>query len=168
MELKIQKIYETFYKNNPVLDVGVGFGKNLNMLLSRFKWSDVVGVDPNFETLSSVLSLARDWRVHLIVAVAEALPFRESVFALVSSWATMHHITHKYNAIIDMRRVLSNEGIIVIADWNEGGRHFTPHSGEELRTSMRETIKNVENILSIINESVDEKYFIIVAKKSAN
>lgn len=164
---KVQKIYETLpIQSSPILDIGIGFGRNLNMLLSRFKWSDIVGIDPSFETLATTLSWMRDWRLHLIVAVAEALPFRESVFDIVSSWAAMHHITHKHDAIINMNRVLNNDGTIVVADWNEAGQYFTPHSGEELKISMKETIEYIKNILNITSQSINEEYFIIIAKKS--
>ncbi len=152
-------------RSNPILDIGIGFGRNLNMLLLRFRWSDIVGIDPNFDVVLATLNWSRDWRTHLIVAVAENLPFKDSAFSIVSSWATMHHLTHKYDVMINMRRVIKDDGIIVIADWNESGQYFTPHSGDELKHSMNETIENARKVLNIINENITDEYYIIVAKK---
>lgn len=151
--------------SSPVLDIGIGFGRNLNMLLSRFKLSDVIGIDPNFDTILTTLSWIRDWRTHLVVAVAESLPFRDSTFAIISSWATMHHLTQKNDVIINMQRVLKNDGIIIIADWNEAGQYFTPHSSDELKDSMNETLETARRILKVVNENIGDEYYIIIARK---
>jgi len=151
--------------SSPILDIGVGFGRNLNMLLSRFKLSDVVGIDPNFDTIFATLSWIRDWRIHLVVAAAENLPFRDSTFAIISSWATMHHLTKKNDVIINMQRALKNNGTIIIADWNETGQYFTPHSGDELKRSMNETLETARRILKVVNENIGDEYYIIIARK---
>jgi ubiquinone/menaquinone biosynthesis C-methylase UbiE len=163
---KFQKIYESIpIESSPILDIGVGFGRNLNLLLSRFRQSDVIGIDPDFDTIFTTLSLIRDWRTHLVVAVAENLPFRDSIFALVSSWATMHHLAKKYEVIVSIQKVLKSDGTIIIADWNEAGQYFTPHSGDELKHSMNETFKNARRILNIISENINNEYYIIIARK---
>jgi ubiquinone/menaquinone biosynthesis C-methylase UbiE len=118
------------------LDIGCGTGQ----LLSRLAWgmpegSLLVGVDPSWgmlRTASGRLEVARP-----VQAAAERLPFRDATFDVIVSTASFRHWAEPSRALEEIRRVLADDGIAVIADlvMHPHGRRWWL-SGGDVRTPM--------------------------------
>lgn len=97
-----------------VLDVACGPGLLLPALSARSE--SVVGVDLTLETLR----LAREARVpgpvHLVRAVAEALPFAARSFDAVVIRLALHHFSRPGDVLTLARQLLTSRGRLVVLD----------------------------------------------------
>jgi ubiquinone/menaquinone biosynthesis C-methylase UbiE len=98
-----------------VLDVGCGTGRLAAALHDR--GSRVWGVDPSHEMVEQ----ARKRGVNAKVARAEQLPFKEGWFERAVLWLTVHLVDRR-QAFAELRRVLGEEGLVVIATFDPS--HF--------------------------------------------
>jgi ubiquinone/menaquinone biosynthesis C-methylase UbiE len=96
-----------------VLDVGCGTGRFLP-LLREVLGGAVVGVDPSADMLSVAAEKDVGDRIHLIRALAGALPVRTASMDLVFVHLVYHHITDKTSALREWKRVLSPDGALFI------------------------------------------------------
>lgn len=97
-----------------VLDVGCGTGTLLEVLRDR-GGVRLAGIDLSPE----MIRVAREKlgeSVDLRVGDAEALPWENGSFAVVTSTISFHHYPHPVQALREMRRVLVPEGRLVLAD----------------------------------------------------
>jgi SAM-dependent methyltransferase len=97
-----------------VLDVGCGTGRFLAALPDRY---ETVGVDIS----EKMLEVARARGLDVEHASADALPFPDRTFQLVTSFAVLHHLIEPRTvraAIFEMSRVVQNGGIVVVWDHN--------------------------------------------------
>ncbi|HLG78323.1 MAG TPA: class I SAM-dependent methyltransferase, partial [Ktedonobacteraceae bacterium] len=105
-----------------VLDVGFGSGHLLR------QWTDIFshryGVEPVFEAAQGVRM--RDPSIHAVVAEAEYLPFREEMFDVVSCSHVLEHLGDDTQAILEMRRVLRRDGLLIVGVPGEGYRDDDP------------------------------------------
>ncbi len=92
-----------------ILDVGCGTGANLEML-SEF--GDASGVDVSAEAVA--FCHARGFE-GVKQAVAEALPFEDGSFELVTSLDVIEHLDDDVAGLKEMRRVLRPNGRVLLA-----------------------------------------------------
>lgn len=97
-----------------VLDVGCGEGRFCRMLAKR--GGVVTGIDPTDELIEA--ARMRDPDGDYRIAVAEDLPFESETFDLVVSYVVLVDIPDFRKGIIEMARVLSRGGEIVVANLN--------------------------------------------------
>lgn len=112
LETVYRKVLEK-KRDGSVLDIGVGTGNLSRYFLKAF---DVTGVDQSKEMLFK----AKRKFPNLKLRVGEflKLPFGNQSFDFIVSSYAFHHLTseEKEHALIEMMRVLNDEGMIVIAD----------------------------------------------------
>jgi SAM-dependent methyltransferase len=96
------------------LDVGCGEGRFCRMLQARD--IPVVGIDPTEALLAEARN--RDPKGEFQIARAESLPFPDASFDLVVSYLTLIDIADFRTALKEMVRVLTPEGILLIANLN--------------------------------------------------
>jgi len=107
-----------------ILDIGCGTGEQSLFLAKRgYK---VVGVDISCEMLAKANENAREGmlkdRLSLVIASAEALPFRDKSFdSLISIFGVFNHIPKADHAFQETHRVLKSGGravFTVVNRWN--------------------------------------------------
>ncbi len=89
------------------LDLGTGTGRNLPLFTGA---TAVVGVEPHADAL--VRARAKAPRVPLVVARAEALPFRDGAFDTVVSGLVLCSVEDPDAALAEVRRVLRPGGAL--------------------------------------------------------
>lgn len=97
-----------------VLDVGCGTGRLLSSLPSRY---DRVGVDIS----AAMLDKARAQGLDVVQAGGDELPFPDSSFDLVTTFAVLHHLidpARVRRTLAEMTRVLRPGGAMLVWDHN--------------------------------------------------
>lgn len=99
-----------------VLDVACGTGQLLALLAERLDSPQLVGVDQ----VPAMLEVAKQrvgQRAFLLECDASRLPFDDASFQLVTSTSALHYFQDPDAALREMRRVISRNGNLIIADW---------------------------------------------------
>ena len=104
-----------------ILDVGPGFGKNIQLLndslpRDRQIWS----IDPSEEALTNAGKIVEEKEIHDIVLAkgnAESHPLDKNFFDMAISSLVMHHMTDVRAGIAGMLQSLLPGGLLVISDW---------------------------------------------------
>lgn len=99
-----------------VLDVGCGSGEFLARL--RERGADPTGADPAAEMVA-----AASVHAHVVRADAEALPFDDGSFAVVTAVNALQFADDTTAALREFERVLAPGGRMGIANWAEGPRN---------------------------------------------
>lgn len=95
------------YKNNPkVLDFGCGTGDFVKFLNS--KNINGVGVEPNFQARE----IAKNKKIQIFENLNELKDFK---FDVITLWHVLEHIPDYQNQIIELKKLLNPNGIIIIA-----------------------------------------------------
>jgi ubiquinone/menaquinone biosynthesis C-methylase UbiE len=121
-----------------ILDVGTGYGSNLNFLARRFgKQSHIWSVDVSPVVVREMRKMMskRQYSCHVVVkkASAERLPFETGRFDLVVSVFSLHHLSNPMGGLFEMTRVLSKGGQLIISDWRPAAaRPLLLHARSEM------------------------------------
>lgn len=102
-----------------ILDVGCGPGSITVDLAERFPGSHVVGIDASAEVIAQATALAHErgvTNVSFRVEDAYALSFADATFDVVHAHQVLQHLTRPVDALRDMRRVMSADGIVAVRD----------------------------------------------------
>ena len=119
-----KKIILESLKPGLILDIGCGTGEQSLFLAKR--GYQVVGVDISREMLARANENAKEGKLKdnlsLVIASAEALPFRDKSFeGLISIFGVFNHIPRAEHAFRETHRVLKSGGraiITVVNRWN--------------------------------------------------
>lgn len=136
-------------KKYRILDVGCG-EKPYYSLFSPFA-KRYIGIDV-------------DKKVADIVAPAEKLPFKKSIFDLVVSFQTLEHCQNPSKVVAEMKRVLKPKGYMLLTTHGIWMHHPSPHdyyrwTHEGLRelfktfstTEVEATLSNWSSLLQLLN-----------------
>ena len=91
-----------------VLDVGARHGTLARALLARDPETEVVSADPS-------PTLARHAAPPRVVSALELLPFADHAFDAVVSALSLHHVNDVPGALVQMRRALKPDGLLLVA-----------------------------------------------------
>lgn len=160
------KDLERFYsRRGYLLDVGTGWGKNLDKLL-EFAKGTVVSIDPSEESLTKALRKFRGAvNLELLKCVAQRLPFRNSTFVLVSSTFVLHHVEDKGAAAKEFERVMKEGGLGMILDWLPESPGSSIHPPEVLKESMFETLSAFKKRFTYFTSKVMREIYLIYVEK---
>jgi ubiquinone/menaquinone biosynthesis C-methylase UbiE len=105
-----------YLSERPVLDIGIGTGIGLHSLIDS---CPVIGIDGSVEMLRFAAKHSKNNQlkhesIFLIVASAEALPFRDHVFPMVISITVLQNLTNIECGIKEIQRVLQAEGLLAV------------------------------------------------------
>ncbi|OGH21556.1 MAG: 16S rRNA (cytosine(1402)-N(4))-methyltransferase [Candidatus Levybacteria bacterium RIFCSPLOWO2_01_FULL_38_13] len=181
--LKILGLGDAFYEQiishiepkdgDKILDVGTGTGNLAIAIKRKYPKTEVTGVDPDPKILKIARKKIKKSKIGIKIfkAAAQSLSFEDESFDFVVSSLVVHHIPRqvKKKAFLKMRRVLKENGTILIVDFGipkniflyilvfilslfedvrPNMRGFIPHILKE--TGFR-NIKEVENKFGIIS-----------------
>lgn len=99
---------------NNLLDVGCGTGNLLKLISSRYD-TQIAGVDLTPKMLNIARIKLGD-EVDLKIADSEELPFDNDKFDMVICTDSFHHYPHPDKVLGEIKRVLKQDGMILIAD----------------------------------------------------
>ena len=94
------------------LDIGCASGYMVSEVSKHYPKAKYVGVD----SYDKVIRHAKKNYTHINfkVANAEDLPFKKEEFDLLICYETIEHITNPLKALKEMKRVLTNEGTLIL------------------------------------------------------
>jgi len=108
---------------SPALDVGTGKGLLAMALASN--GLEVVSIDISEEDseLAGFLAAERSLagRIEFAIRDASSLPYESGKFKAVAMMEVLHHLDNAEGVLSEMTRVLSPNGKLIIADFNEEG-----------------------------------------------
>ena len=101
-----------------IVDVGCGFGRSFKLLHERFRPERMIGVDINPKMLAaSAAEFARhNLGVELMTGTGSRLPLPDELVDIVFCHQTFHHLVEQESAILEFRRVLKRNGLLLFAE----------------------------------------------------
>lgn len=120
-----QIVFEKFYqialkslnvKNGPILDIGVGFGRFIQVFRKRFK-DDIWGTDISESMTTSAKESFPELKKKLFTADAEEQPFKDQKFAFINCWAVFD-ATYQDKVLFEIQRLLQVGGVAIITGKN--------------------------------------------------
>ena len=130
-----------------VLDAGCGVGYG-SLLLRAAGAASVTGVDVAQEAVEAAARRAGDV-AQFQVADITSLPFEDASFDVVVCVETIEHVSHPDDALDELRRVLTRDGLLIVSSPNrnvyeEGNpHHVCEYTPDELQTALNERLANV-------------------------
>jgi len=103
------------------LDVGCGTGALCAAVLDRCSPSSVVGVEPSEGFLKAAKDNLGD-RVALHQGTATAMPLSEASVDVVVSGLALNFVPDPHAAVLEMKRVMGQDGTIAAYVWDYAGR----------------------------------------------
>lgn len=157
--LKQKKAYQfvsEFCKDKDILDFGCGSGYGANFLATLAK--KVMGVDISQE----VIDYCSDTHHHPTLSFQKieanfSLPFADNSFDVVVSFQVIEHVSSVKKYLMELKRVVKANGLIVITTPNKRHRLLPfqkPWNTEHLREY---NLKNLKIVLESIFSEVDFK-----------
>jgi ubiquinone/menaquinone biosynthesis C-methylase UbiE len=101
-------------KVGTILDIGTGSGDFIVVLKKIFPASEIVGVDPNSDSLEEAKKLFSD--VTFQEMGAEKLEFANDSFDVVSISMALHHLPEIEKSFLEIKRVVKPDGWIIISE----------------------------------------------------
>jgi ubiquinone/menaquinone biosynthesis C-methylase UbiE len=98
-----------------ILDVGCGTGALLSLIRRENKTARLFGIDIS-ESMIGVAKAKLGGDANLLVSESENIPFREGSFDLLTCTFSFHHHPNPATVLMEMRRVLSGNGRLILAD----------------------------------------------------
>jgi len=128
---QIQRLYSRyrfsaeFCKNKEVLEVACGSGQGLGYLAKEAKKVIGLDIDKNLLTLAQRHYQGRK-NIKFILSDAQKLPFVDDSFDVLILHEAIYYLPNPIDFINEARRVLRNQGVIVISTVNKDWSGFNP------------------------------------------
>ena len=106
-----EAVKKYIHPNSLFLDVGCGIGYNLQRAMKDFNCK-CVGIDP--DPGSRGVRYDDDSKLDIYIGLAETLQFKDKKFDVVFSSHVLEHVSDKKLSLREMKRVLKDDGIIII------------------------------------------------------
>ena len=136
-------------KESPrVLDIGCGDGFMTDQLVEKGR--SITGVDVSLSGLrfAKVLSSSN---INYLQADALRLPFGGGTFDVITAFDTIEHIEKDTSFVYEVRRVLKQDGLVVITTLNRqrlfnrrSNKHWREYSARELKRLMSQSFNCIE------------------------
>lgn len=117
---KKKNLVRSFKKNGKILDVGCGDGRFISLFASDKKWN-AYGIEPN--PGGSDISKRRSKAVILNMELSECR-FPEADFDVITMWHVLEHVYEPNWLLLDIKRILKEDGIFIVAVPNTNGIGF--------------------------------------------
>jgi len=146
---------------NKVLDIGTGAGDFIKLISPVFpEGARITGIDPSEEALAGARLENDSANVEFIQMEGENLDFPDQNFDVVCLSNAMHHLANPEKTLAEMKRVVKNDGWLIIAEIVSDGlneaqenqkmwHHFKSHVDRKSGITHHETWTEAE-ILEMI------------------
>ncbi|MHB1644988.1 MAG: class I SAM-dependent methyltransferase [Candidatus Acididesulfobacter diazotrophicus] len=109
----LRKTYiEQFLKKGKILDIGCGSGGFINSL-SKNNW-EIYGIEPN-QTGFALSSAILHKKINLYNKPLSDCKFPDNYFDIITMWHVLEHIHKPNKELQEIKRVLKDNGILIIA-----------------------------------------------------
>ena len=138
-----------FIQNKSVLDAACGTGYGSSLLLEKGS-SKVTGIDNSIEAINFCKKNYFKKNLNFELGNCEKLTFKKSEFDIVISFETVEHLENPNQFLIETKRVLNENGILIISTPNiETYQENNPFHKHEFTTNEFKTFlkKNFKNVL---------------------
>ena len=111
------KQLKAFFKEKEIgfiLDVGTGSGDFIEVLKESFPISEIIGIDPNTDSLQTAAEKFPD--VIFKTMGAEKLDFADNTFDAASISMALHHLPDIQISLSEMQRVVKTGGWIIVSE----------------------------------------------------
>lgn len=161
---KLKKILSGKSKNLKVLDVGTGLGDFIEVLKESLPgYSSIIGIDTEQGTVDKAIEKNIDRRIEFMRMSGENIEFEDNSIDVISISNTLHHLPNKEKVLREIKRVVKQNGIIIINEMisdNQSEKQLSHvavhHLQGELDTlfgrchnktfTLQELVKLVENL----------------------
>jgi SAM-dependent methyltransferase len=112
-----------------LLDVGCGPGTITVDLARRVAPGRVIGLDRAPEVLAQTRAHASEENAQIELSVGDVyqLPFSDSSFDVVHAHQVLQHLADPVRALVEMRRVLRQGGVVAVRDGDYASFTWAPH-----------------------------------------
>jgi ubiquinone/menaquinone biosynthesis C-methylase UbiE len=114
--------------HSSILDVGCGTGILFNYVVDKAK--SIVGLDTSRKILREAKKKAKNLKnVHLVLADADNMPFRENLFDHVFGVTVLQNMPEPAKTLMEIRRVAEGKAKIIVTGMKKA---FTPEQFQQL------------------------------------
>lgn len=106
------KTYFSDCEINSILDIGTGSGDFIEVLQDVFPKAQILGVDPDIESLQEAAKKYPG--VSFNEMSAENLEFADNSFDMASISMALHHLPHIQTSLKEMQRIVKSGGWIIV------------------------------------------------------
>ncbi|MBJ7880583.1 class I SAM-dependent methyltransferase [Gelidibacter salicanalis] len=106
-------LVSSFIENKIILDIASGEGYGSNLMSE--KASFVYGVDLDEMTITEARQKYKNKNLEFLVGSTSAIPLNDSSIDVVISFETIEHHDKHHEMMIEIKRVLKREGILIIS-----------------------------------------------------
>ncbi|HLG90569.1 MAG TPA: class I SAM-dependent methyltransferase [Candidatus Saccharimonadales bacterium] len=104
--------------NKTVLDIACGSGYGSSILARKAK--KIIGVDSDKKTIAYALEKYGLKNIEFLVGDANRIPIKDNAVDMVVSFETIEHVSDFKKFLREMKRVLKDDGLLVISTPNQG------------------------------------------------
>ncbi|GAA0824658.1 class I SAM-dependent methyltransferase [Clostridium tertium] len=157
--IDLDKIIEELQlpKDSTIVDIGIGTGIFSEAFLSKLPNSKGLGFDISEDMIKWVKENRKDastGRLSIAIMSENEIPLAENTADLVFMITVHHELKDPVSLLKDAKRVLKNDGKLLICDWKEGvHKHFVTKESilEDLDSSGFKNIKELNNSNKLIS-----------------
>ncbi|MGD0729177.1 MAG: class I SAM-dependent methyltransferase [Candidatus Micrarchaeaceae archaeon] len=133
---------KTIKKDASVLEVGCGYGRSLFDIIAIT--NNLIGIDNDKIAIKHAkIKLKKFPYIKLLVAEGKNLPFKDNSFDYVLCLSTFANFYNdKYKILGEMRRVLKNEGSMIISVYSENALKERLRVYRKINTDIKEVKPN--------------------------
>jgi len=128
--LKLALSLVNLNKDLKILDIGVGSGELMEIILKKHPGLDIKGIDIKLHTQDSKL------KRRIKIGNVTQMPFKDNTFDVAFALDTLEHVKEVEKAILEIKRILKNKGLLVISAPSENTFHKIGRFFEKGTTSM--------------------------------
>lgn len=157
--IDLDKIIEELQlpKDSTIVDIGIGTGIFSEAFLSKLPNSKGLGFDISEDMIKWVKENRKDastGRLSVAIMSENEIPLAENTADLVFMITVHHELKDPVSLLKDAKRVLKNDGKLLICDWKEGvHKHFVTKESilQDLDLSGFKNLKELNNSNKLIS-----------------
>jgi SAM-dependent methyltransferase len=151
-----------YVKARRVFDIACGTGYGMSILLEDAR--QVVGADVDRSAAARALQVTAG-RAGVVVTDGTRLPFADGTFEAITSFETIEHLQERGMFVRELRRVLSNEGVLVLSTPNANytepveGKPKNPfHVHEYKPEELQQELKVYFDSVQLLGQAIDARF----------
>lgn len=144
-----------------ILDIGCGGGANIAQMLKYCPQGEVYGIDISEESVAFAQKKNKEWvgkRCFIESGNVENLPFKDSVFDVVTAFETVYFWENMPHAFCEVARVLKTDGLFLICcEASDPSNTLWTSRIEGMRVHSEEELKRVLNVAGLAVLSIHKQ-----------